>query len=206
MRVAAMGQLKGGTGKSTACINAAVAAGQLGFSVAIADTDPQGSSTAWAAARNHSLPHVEALPAAQLRHWLASNATFDLVLVDTPAHDIDVLAEVTRIADLTIIVTQATYWANAVATHIRNAFVAEEIPYAILMAQTPARLCRRLDHWLTLHRELGTVIDSHLAYRVAYQDAVPLGLGVVEYEPDGAAAREVRAATDWILRKVELMT
>jgi hypothetical protein len=77
---------------------------------------------------------------------------------------------------------------------------------SIIVADRPAdvRNCRRLAHWLSLHRELGTVVDAHFAYRVAYQDAVALGLGVVEYEPDGPAAHEVGAATDWIFKKLEL--
>ena len=90
-------------------------------------------------------------------------------------------------------------------SRIRTAFVQERIEYAILMTRTPSQLNRRLNHWLALHRELGTVVDAHLAYRIAYQDAVALGLGVVEYEPDGPAAQEVRAATDWILNKLELV-
>ncbi len=142
----------------------------------------------------------------QLPGWLAENeAAFDLIFVDTPAHDTDTLADAAKLADLAIIVTEPTYLANAVAARIQTAFVQEDIEYAILLTRTPSQLNRRLNHWLTLHRELGTVVDAHLAYRVAYQDAVALGLGVVEYEPDGPAAQEVRAATDWILKKLELV-
>ncbi|MCP1966769.1 hypothetical protein [Bradyrhizobium elkanii] len=91
------------------------------------------------------------------------------------------------------------------AARIQAAFVQEDIEYAILLTRTPSQLNRRLNHWLALHRQLGTVVDAHLSYRVAYQDAVALGLGVVEYEPEGPAAQEVRSATDWILKKLELI-
>ncbi|MET4278751.1 MULTISPECIES: ParA family protein [unclassified Bradyrhizobium] len=206
MRVATAVQLKGGTGKSTAVVNAAVAAGTRGLSVAIADTDPQASSAMWAAARGAAAPFVTSMTARQLPDWLTENRpAFDLILVDTPAHDTDTLADAARLADLTIIVTEPTYLANAVAARIQAAFVQENIEYAILLTRTPSQLNRRLNHWLALHRELGTVVDAHLAYRVAYQDAIALGLGVVEYEPDGPAAREVCAATDWILTKLELV-
>jgi chromosome partitioning protein len=205
MRVAAAVQLKGGTGKSTMTVNAAVAAEARGLSVAIADTDPQASSALWAAARGRDTPYVMSITAGQLPGWIAENQdAFDLTFVDTPAHDTDTLADAAKLADLAIIVTEPTYLANAVAARIRTAFVQEKIEYAILMTRTPYRLNGRLNHWLALHRELGTVVDAHLAYRVAYQDAVALGLGVVEYEPDGPAAHEVRAATDWILKKLEL--
>ncbi|HLG82345.1 MAG TPA: ParA family protein [Bradyrhizobium sp.] len=206
MRVATAVQLKGGTGKTTAILNTAVTAAGRGLSVAVADTDPQASSAMWAAARGHDVPFVRSVPARQLSAWLAETETaFDLTLVDTPAHDTDTLADAAKLADLAIIVTEPTYLANAVATRIQAAFVQEGIDYAILLTRTPSQLNRRLNHWLALHRQLGTVVDAHLAYRVAYQDAVALGLGVVEYEPGGPAAQEVSAATDWILRKLELV-
>jgi chromosome partitioning protein len=206
MRVAAAVQLKGGTGKSTMTMNAAVAAQARGLSVAIADTDPQASSAMWAAARGRDAPFVTSITARQLPDWLAENrAAFDLILVDTPAHDTNTLAGAAKLADLAIIVTEPTHLANAVAARIRTAFIREKIEYAILMTRTPFQLNRRLNHWLELHRQLGTVVDAHLAYRVAYQDAVALGLGVIEYEPDGQAAHEVRTATDWILKKLELV-
>lgn len=206
MRVAAAVQLKGGTGKSTAILNAAVAAAARGLSVAIADTDPQASSAMWAAARGRDAPFVTSIAARQLPGWLAENeAAFDLTLVDTPAHDTDTLADAAKLADLAIIVTEPTYLANAVAARIQAAFVQEDIEYAILLTRTPSQLNRRLNHWLALHRQLGTVVDAHLSYRVAYQDAVALGLGVIEYEPEGPAAQEVRSATDWILKKLELI-
>ena len=58
MRVAAAVQSKGGTGKSTMTVNAAVAAEARGLSGAIADTDPQASSALWAAARGRDTPYV----------------------------------------------------------------------------------------------------------------------------------------------------
>jgi chromosome partitioning protein len=205
MRVAAAVQLKGGTGKSTVVLNAAVAADARGLSVAIADTDPQASSAMWAQARGRSAPFVTSINARQLPGWLAEHRRiFDLVFIDTPAHDTDTLADAAKIADLAIIVTEPTYLANAVAARIKAAFDQESIEYAILLTRTPPQLNRRLNHWLALHRQLGKVVDAHLAYRVAFQDAVALGLGVIEYEPDGLAAREVEAATDWILEKLEL--
>jgi len=206
MRVATAVQLKGGTGKSTALINAAVAAGARGLTVAIADTDPQASSAMWAATRGLDAPFVASMAARQLPAWLAENeGAFDLTFVDTPAHDTHTLANTAKLADLAIIVTEPTYLASAVAARIQAAFVKEGVEYAILLTRTPSQLNRRLNHWLTLHRQLGIVVDAHLAYRVAYQDAVAMGLGVVEYEPEGPAAQEVRVATDWILKRLELV-
>ena len=138
--------------------------------------------------------------------WLADHHNeFDLVVIDTPAHDGDALAAVVRVADLTVIVTQPTLLANAVAVHLRQVFITYNVPYAILLSQTPSRLTRRLNQWIQNHRLLGTVVDTQLAYLMDYQDAIPLGMSVVEYNPHGRAAQEVHGATDWLLNKLEMV-
>jgi len=202
-RIVAATQPKGGTSKSTACINFAVAAAEHDLLVALVDTDPQGSVMMWKEARCDEWPRVFAMQPRELPNWLRSEGKhFDLIVIDTPAHDTDTLAAVARIADLSIIVTQPTRLAIAVATRLQRVFINADVPYAILLSQTPPRLTSRLAGWLENYRLLGTLVDTQLAYRVAYQDAIPLGLGVVEYEPHGLAADEVRGATDWILAKL----
>ena len=204
-KVAAMTQGKGGTGKSTVSANVGVAALAVGLNVALIDGDPQGSLLTWQEARHAVRPYVIAKVGRDLPNWLANEgAAFDLVIVDTPAHDMKTLAEAASIADLSIIVTQPTRLAIAVAVHVRHAFIASRIDYAILLSQAPPRLNARLAEWLAIHRELGTVVDTQLAYRVAFQDSIPLGLGVIEYEPEGRAAEEVRGVTDWILNRLEM--
>jgi chromosome partitioning protein len=200
-----MTQGKGGTGKSTVSANVGVAASAVGLNVALIDGDPQGSLLTWKEARHAIRPYVIAKAGRDLPNWLANEgAAFDLVIVDTPAHDMKTLAEVASIADLSIIVTQPTRLAVAVAMHVRHAFIASRIDYAILLSQAPPRLNARLAEWLAIHSELGTVVGTQLAYRVAFQDSIPLGLGVIEYEPDGRAAEEVMGVTDWILNKLEM--
>ncbi len=206
MSVLAFVQKKGGTGKTTTATNVSVAAMMRGFRVALIDVDPQRSVLMWKNARADVRPYVEALAPAELPHWLEERrGEFDLVLIDTPAHDGDALARVVRLADLTVIVTQPTLLANAVAAHLRGVFNDFGIPYAILLTQTPSALTRRLDHWIKSHRLLGTVVDTQLAYRMDYQDAVPLGLAVIEYNPHGRAAEEVHSVTDWLLNRLELV-
>jgi chromosome partitioning protein len=206
MSILAFVQKKGGTGKTTTATNMSVEAMMRGFSVALVDIDPQGSVLMWKNARVRDWPYVEALSPKDLPRWLEEHASeFDLVIIDTPAHDGDTLARVVRLADLTVIVTQPTLLANAVAVHLREVFLAFGIPYAILLSQTPPTLTQRLDHWIQNHQLLGTVVDAQLAYRMDYQDAIPLGMGVVEYNPQGRAAREVHAATDWLLKRLEMI-
>ncbi|MFM8355089.1 MAG: AAA family ATPase, partial [Gammaproteobacteria bacterium] len=53
---------KGGCGKTTVATNLAVAYAKSGHGVALMDSDPQGSSSYWAAQRPTELPVVHLLP------------------------------------------------------------------------------------------------------------------------------------------------
>jgi chromosome partitioning protein len=181
--IVAFVQRKGGTGKTTVATNVAVTATEGGLAVAIVDTDPQASVVMWKAARSDQGPTVFAIRPLDLAGWLKGEGKdFDLIVIDTTGHDTDTLADVARIADPSVIVTQPTRLAIAVAALLQQAFVNAAVPYAILLSQTPPRMTSRLAHWLENHRSLGTVVDTQLAYRVAYQDAVALGQGAIEYE------------------------
>jgi len=199
-------QQKGGTGKSTASLNIAVAAAHRGYRVALLETDPQGSLQLWRGLRRRRWPCVLPLGSDELAPWLARHRhLFDLVVVDTPAHDGKTIAEAVEAADLALIVTQPTMLATSVAMRLRGLFLEHDIPFAILLSQTPPTLSARLAQWIDNHRLLGTVVQGQLAYRFAYQDAIAVGLGVVEFEPEGRAAAEVQIVTDWILRRLEII-
>jgi chromosome partitioning protein len=206
MKVLATVQQKGGTGKSTTSLNVAVATALRGYRVALLDTDPQGSLQLWRSLRRKRWPCVEDLRADELAGWLARNRhLFDLIVVDTPAHDGKTIACAVKAADLALIVTQPTMLATSVAMRLRNLFLDHGIPFAILLSQTPPTLSSRLVQWLDNHRLLGTVVQGQLAYRFAYQDAIAVGMGVLEYEPEGRAAAEVQIVTEWILRRLEVL-
>jgi chromosome partitioning protein len=95
MSILAFVQKKGGTGKTTTATNMSVEAMMRGFSVALIDIDPQGSVLTWKNARVRDWPYVKALSPKDLPPWLEEHASeFDLVIIDTPAHDGDTLARV----------------------------------------------------------------------------------------------------------------
>lgn len=196
---------KGGVGKSTAVSNVGVELGKRGLRVALVDTDPQGSLKLWHAGREAPWPMVRTMRSRDLQSWLLEERKkFDAILVDTPGHDMRTLAEVAVIADLTMIVSQPTMLANAEAARVRNAFIDAGLPYAIVLSHAPAKMNTRLEAWLEKHGQLGEIVDGSLGYRVDFQDAALHGLGVSEYRPDGAAAREVARVTNWLLKRLEL--
>src|SRR4051812_10906435 len=78
---------KGGSGKTTAARNLAVAAAHEGLRVLVVDTDAQQALTRWAARRPEQAPHVacEAIALAEIEaHWDRLDASeADIVIVDT---------------------------------------------------------------------------------------------------------------------------
>ncbi|RXH22094.1 hypothetical protein XH99_34400 [Bradyrhizobium nanningense] len=196
---------KGGVGKSTVVSNIGVELTRRRLRVALLDTDPQGSLILWRDGRDAEWPFVRSLRSRDLPNWLSkARKEFDAILVDTPGHDMRSLAEVAVVADLTMIVSQATVLANAATAYVRKAFIDAGLPYAIVLSHAPATMTPRLTAWLDKHRELGEIAGGFLAYRVDFQDAALRGLGVSEYRPDGAAAHEVARLTDWLLERLEL--
>jgi chromosome partitioning protein len=76
MKTLALFSQKGGTGKTTLAVHLAVAAGEAGQVVALVDTDPKRSATAWGRARNGQPPLVATITAGELRRaWRPQSTT-----------------------------------------------------------------------------------------------------------------------------------
>lgn len=204
MRIITFVTQKGGSGKTTLAVNCAVAAELRRKSVLILDLDPQGSAEGWYQDREAESPRLVkteswGLPDAVAR---ARAAGFDYVLVDTPGRDEPATTAAIRAADFCIIPCRPTpvdlkAVPPTVATVRRLAK-----PAAFVMAQTPPRGERLREAEAGLGM-LGIVCPVRVVARAAYQDAQGAGLGVLEYEPEGKAAREIRQLWDWIVRKME---
>src|SRR5215467_7017141 len=89
MRVVALINQKGGTGKSTLSACLAVAAQQAGERVFLIDMDQQKSLTKWGYRRQDKDLPVESVSAAKLEAALSAlvKGQVTLVIVDTPASD-----------------------------------------------------------------------------------------------------------------------
>lgn len=204
MKVVSIGNRKGGTAKSTTAGNLAAAFTTLGWRVALIDIDPQRSLAEWHARRDATWPKLVELRPVDLRNWLlTAGAAFDLVLIDTPGHDVRALANAAALSDLVLIVSQPTTMANAATAAVRNACRQVGVPYAVLLSHTPPSLNSRLSAWVREYSRFGEVVDGFFAYRVDYQDAPLYGLGVTEYRPSGAAAAEVMRVCDWLITRLE---
>ena len=108
-RIITVAQQKGGSGKTTIAVNLAVALRSRGHSVALVDTDPQGSMGRWFMERSEHYAEDEALDFSTSSAWGASYESdklkkrFDFVIIDTPPKIDSDLRPALRVADLVLV-------------------------------------------------------------------------------------------------------
>lgn len=122
MKILALVNEKGGTGKSTLSQNIAVCLHRRGRKVVLIDADPQGTTRDWRSAspQDADLPNVIALDRPELLASL-KNIDADIVIIDTPAKAEKMTAAVIRHAGAALIVIQpsgADIWASAAAVRL----------------------------------------------------------------------------------------
>lgn len=204
MKIIAFVTQKGGAGKTTLAANCAIAAQTKKKSVLILDLDPQASAEGWYQDREAESPRLVkieswALPEAIAR---ARTAGFDYVLVDTPGRDEPSTTAAIRAADFCIIPCRPTPLDLKAVPPTVATINRLSKPAVFVLSQAPARgeRVREADVGLGM---LGIVSPVRIVARAAYQDAHGAGLGVMEYEPGGKAAAEIRQLWDWIVKKME---
>ena len=206
MRVITFVTQKGGSGKTTLALSCAAAAEEQGSRALVLDMDPQGTAEAWYQAREATTPKLAAITAADLPNAIAGGQSrFDVVLIDTPGRDEPSTAAAIRHADLCLISCRPTS-ADMKATPPTVATIKRlGKRSAFVLNQTPPRGYRIREAAQGLSM-LGMVAPVHIVSRNAYQDAQGMGLGVIEFEPDGKAAAEIRELWQWIAKKLEKLT
>lgn len=207
----AVGNLKGGTGKSTIAVNLACALAEGGRNhVVLVDADGQGTATDWHA--GHRLPvAVESLPLGSERDaqkWVARvialKAGADRVVVDLPPQVGSGIASALLIADLFVIpVTpsgvdlRATGKALDLLRRARAVRGAEK-PACMLV---PSRVDRRTAIGRRIHATLerfGLKVGPAIRQRSAHIEAFDAGAWIGVHAPGSPAHQEVRVLKDRI--------
>ncbi len=204
-RVVSLVTQKGGSGKTTLCLNLAVAAEEAGRRCLVLDMDPQGTAEAWYQDREAATPRlVRAADGRELGEALAAAAAqgFDLVLVDTPGRDEPAVAAAVRASDFCLVPCRPAP-ADMRAQPVTVATVRRlGRPMAFVISQAPPRGFRPREAGVGL-AALGPVAPVPIVARSAFQDAHGAGLAVTEFEPDGKGAEEVRALWRWLEGRLE---
>lgn len=204
--VACVGQ-KGGTGKTTTAVSLAVEWAVRRRSVLLVDTDTQGSVLTWAdVAAENGLEHLPAVAALgeQLHRQLGPLAAGrDVIVVDCPPAHGERQRAALMVADVALLPAgpDATeLWgltSSAALVREAQSIRPQSIrPRALKAAVLITRKDRRTQIGAQARQaleQLGLpVLDAELARRVSYPEAIAAGHGPTTYDPDGAAAREVR--------------
>lgn len=208
-KIITVAQQKGGSGKTTVAVNLAVALHQRGHSVALVDTDPQGSMGRWFMERMQAQGEDEALDFSTSSAWGASYESeklkkrFDYVIIDTPPKIDSDLRPALRVADLVLVPVATSHvdlWATEGVLDL-----ARREKASVLVVMNRVRPNTRLSVEVAEKAaDLGAAVaGAQLANRVAYAETLGLGLGATERAKDRAAREEISALTDEVLGAID---
>ncbi|HEX2726865.1 MAG TPA: ParA family protein [Beijerinckiaceae bacterium] len=205
MRTIAFVTQKGGSGKSTLCINLSVAAQQAGRTVCILEMDRQATVSDWAEQRDEEGPEVAQVDATQVDAVIArlKGSGYDFVFIDTPGIDSAGTLSAIRNADLCVIPCRPTPADLRAFKPTLAAIYRLDKRFAFVLNQTPPRSYRVRDAADGL-AVLGVVPDVNIVLRNDHQDAIGVGKGVTELNPDGPASQEIRQLWSWIEKRMKL--
>ena len=215
-RVIVIGNLKGGTGKSTVTVNLAGALASLGRQVAIVDTDPQGTAYEWVLRGKLDMLclHRPLQRMEESGDWIKVTTSLrqghEIVVVDLPSVVAPALAAAYFIADL-ILVPASPSGVDASGTRRALRYVElaraerRENPPAVLVV--PSRVPDFGPDWArteNLLETLGEKLAPPLRFLPDYDKAFRSGQWVGAAAPDSAARGDVEALARVVLQALGL--
>jgi chromosome partitioning protein len=201
MKVIAVLSQKGGVGKTTLVTCLAVAAEADGKSTAILDLDPQATASFWSDVREADAPAVSSLQAIRLGAVLAAaeKAGTDLAIIDGAAVARDVAHAAAQHADLVLIPTKAAVFDTMSMTHTLDITRQLDKPAAVVLTFVSPQGQETADAVEAIAQLGAKVCPVTIGNRKAFFRAQGSGLAAQEFEPKGAAAKEIAALYNYTL-------
>lgn len=200
---------KGGAGKTTLALHLATAAQDAGRVSLIVDTDPQATASQWASWRENEPPEVIDSPpprlAAKIEQAQEQGAQF--IVIDTPPHADSAARAAVETADLVLIPCRpSAFDLAAIQTTVKLVQLLRKPAFVVFTAGSPnaPRMYEEADE---LVGSFGiSACPVRLPDRAAYRHASAEGRTVMETEPDGKAADEIRQLYKWACRQLDMST
>ena len=206
MKVIAVLNQKGGSGKTTIATHLARALQIGGADVLLVDSDPQGSARDWAAVREDQPVPVVGIDRPTIERDLKSLVRKDFVVIDGAPQAADLAVSAIKAAHFILIPVQPSpydIWATADLVDLvkqrievtdgklKAAFI---VSRAIKGTKISAEIAEALSGY-----DL-PVLESRITQRGSYPSTAAAGTTVNDADPDGDAAREVLALANEIKR------
>jgi chromosome partitioning protein len=205
MRVLALSSQKGGSGKTTLSGHLAVQAQASGAGpVCLIDIDPQGSLADWWNEREAEMPAFAQTTVARLGADLEvlRQQGFRLAVIDTPPAITMAIQSVIQVAELVVIPTRPSpHDLRAVGATVDLCERAGKPLIFVVNGATPkAKITYEAAVALSQH---GTVAPVTLHHRTDFAASMIDGRTVMEVDPKGKSAAEVRDLWDYISDRLE---
>jgi len=199
MKTIAIISQKGGSGKTTLALNLGVAAHLDSQQAIIADLDEQASAVMWHHAREEAMPHVQATEPAHLPdlHAEAERQGFDYFIIDTAPQSNDPAVTAAELADCILITCKLSVMDLRAVQNTLNllkvAKVKSGVRIYMVLSMVEHFSKKEGQEAVEVLKKLNMrVLPGWTGSRVAYRHSLIKGQGVLEYDPHGKAAKEVR--------------
>jgi len=208
MHVIAVLNQKGGSGKTTIATHLARALQLDGQDVLLVDSDPQGSARDWAAVREDQPLTVVGIDRPTIDRDLKNVAHKDYVVIDGAPQAADLAVSAIKAASFILIPVQPSpydIWATSdlvdlVKQRIELTDGKLKAAFVVSRAIKGTRIGAEVTEALIGYGL--PVLDARITQRVSYPGTAAAGTTVLDSEPDGDGAAEVRALLAEIKQKL----
>jgi chromosome partitioning protein len=205
MRVIAIASQKGGSGKTTLAGHLAVQAQRTGAgSVALIDTDPQGSLADWWNEREDPTPVFVHTSTQRLEHDIEQlrGLGVNLLFIDTPPAITATISDVVRVSDLVLIPTRPSpHDLRSVGRTVELVeALGKPLVFVVNGATQRARITSEAAIALSQH---GTLAPAIIHQRVDFAASMIDGRTVMELDALSRSAKEITKLWDYLKNRME---
>lgn len=209
MKTIALISQKGGGGKTTIAVHLATALQAAGHETLVIDLDPQASASEWKDARASERPYVMSVPSSRLLKALdtARQGGAAVAVIDTAPHSEGTALEAARNADLILVPCQPSIMDLRAMRKTADLLNYLSKPTFAVLNEVAAQGSVADDAARAITLQFGLpVAPVRLGQRIAFNRCLLTGQTAQEVEPDGKAAMEVAALSEWVSAQVGLRT